>query len=195
MKKRKFPIFLILGVSLILLGFAMMVALQIRVHVGADRCRATAVKMEQMLPPKSVGLAEAYSISTMPILEISGVDYVALLEIPAFGLSLPVADKWDSSGLLDAPARFCGSAYNRTLAIGGVDYSYQFAFCDKIDNGSAVLVTDMTGVQFSYTVIRVDRSKNADNGWIINENYDLTLFCRDVYSMEYIAVRCNMMYN
>ena len=40
----------------------------------------------------------------------------------------------------------------------------------------------------------------CDNGndvelFLQNEEYDLTLFCRSAYSMEYIAVRCILAYN
>ena len=113
-----------------------------------------------------------------------------MLEVPAFGLALPVADQWDSKNLHFPPGRFSGSAYDNTLVIGGADSQGQFSFCDKIDNGAVITVTDMTGVRFTYTVFRVDRAKHAESQWLVADDYDLTLFCRDAYSMEYIAVRC-----
>jgi len=189
MKKRKVPIALIVGIALVFVGFSYMLGLAVRVHIGSNRSRATVTSIEDILPDKSSGVPGTYPYVGMPVLEINGIDYVAMLEIPAHGVTLPVADTWTDK-LYDSPARFCGSSYDNSLVIGGGDYSHQFSFCDKIDNGTIVTVTDMTGAQFTYSVARVDRSKDASGSWLANEDYDLTLFCRDVYSMEYIAVRC-----
>ena len=87
-------------------------------------------------------------------------------------------------------SRFAGSAYDGTLVIGGPDHPKQFGFCDQIDPGAAITLTDMTGGQLSYTVVRVDRREQADAGWLQDPEYDLTLFCRDTLSMTCIAVRC-----
>lgn len=194
MKKRKSSIAFFLGACLILVSLFLVVALQIRVRMGSDECQSIIAKMQELLPDRSAGVPGAYPNSWMPILEIDGVDYVAMIEVPAFDVTLPVADQWNRNKLFDSPARFCGSAYDNTLVIGGVDDSHQFAFCDKIENGAAVTVTDMTGTQFAYTVVRVDRAKNAQNQWLTDADFDLTFFCRDIYSMEYIAVRCDFAY-
>ena len=76
------------------------------------------------------------------------------------------------------------------MVIGGADDPRQFGFCDEIDLGVTVTVTDMTGAEFTYTVSRVDRSSSAEASWLTDAQHDLTLFCRDQYSMEYLAVRC-----
>lgn len=191
MKNRKIPVLLILGAALILISFSLMIALQIRVQIGAGESKEIIAKMEALLPERYAGTPGTYPTSHMPVLALDDVDYVAILQVPAFDTTLPVSNKWNSDQLFDAPSRFCGSAYDNTLVIGGADYSHQFAFCSKIDLGAVVTVTDVTGAEFAYTVARVDRAKSAQSQWLSNGDYDLTLFCRDMYSMEYIAVRCN----
>jgi len=195
MKKGKFPIVLVLGICLVVVSFALIVGLQIRTHIGANESRRVVARMSELLPERTVGVPEISSNPNMPVLEINDVDYVALIEIPSLNLSLPVADAWNSQKLYNSPARFYGSCYDHSLVIGGADNSHQFSFCDKIDNGTVIIVTDMTGTQFSYTVSRVDRSKSAESNWLISRDYDLTLFCRDTLSMEYVAVRCSFMYS
>ena len=194
MKKGKFPIVFVLGICLVVISFALIVGLQIRTHLGAKESQKVVTRMNELLSERSEGVPGTYSNLNMPILEINDIDYVALIEIPSLNLSLPVADVWNSKKLYRSPARFYGSCYDHSLVIGGADNSYQFSFCDKIDNGTVIIVTDMTGTQFSYTVSRVDRSKSAESNWLISGDYDLTLFCRDTYSMEYIAVRCSFVY-
>lgn len=194
MKKHRFSALLVLGASLIFISFALVIVSQIRVHIGAVKSQEIVAKMNELLPERNAGIPGIYPNSNMPVLEMNGVDYVAMLEIPSLSVALPVADKWNSDQLFDAPARFYGSSYDHTLVIGGGDYSHQFSFCDKIDNGTVITVTDMTGTQFFYTVSRVDRSPNAESDWLIGTDYDLTLFCRDTYSMAYVAVRCSFEY-
>lgn len=195
MKKRKFPILLVLGAMLVFVSFALVIASQIRVHIGAVKSQDVVAKMNELLPERNAGIPELYPDPNMPVLEIDETDYVALIEIPALNVALPVADKWNSDNLFDTPARFYGSAYDHTMVIGGGDYAHQFSFCDKIDNGTYITVTDMTGTQFTYTVSRVDRSKSAESQWLVSEDYDLTLFCQDHYSTGYIAVRCKFVYH
>ncbi len=188
--KGKKPWLLILGICLILASLCLMVSFELRMHMGTQNSQEVLSQITALLPERTQGMAGLYPNATMPVLEIDGADYVAVLEIPAFGLTLPVADQWDSNRLHSAPARFSGSAYDRTLVIGGADYSGQFSFCDKIDNGAVITVTDMTGAQFTYTVSRVDRASHAEAQWLAPADCDMTLFCRSAYSWEYIAVRC-----
>ena len=195
MKKREFPLFLVLGICLILISVSMVLVLQIRMRLGEQYCQKILSSMEQLLPERTTGVPGSYLASSMPVLEIEGADFVAMLEVPSFGVTLPVADQWDSNSLYLSPSRFYGSVYDNTLIVGGDDNSRQFEFCDKIEHGARIIVTDMTGAQFTYAVSRIDRAKHAQTQWLMGSDYALTLFCHDVYSMEYIAVRCNLASN
>ena len=188
--KGKVPVFVILGSGLILLSLCLGLYFGIRTYLGSQTCLQVVSRIEQLLPDRTVGEAGANGDAAMPVMSIGGEDYVALLEIPSFGMVLPVADLWDSGDLSVSPARFWGSAYDNTLIIGGADSARQFGFCDEIQHGAIVTVTDMTGGEFTYTVARIDRAKHAQIPWLTGGEWDLTLFCHDGYSMEYIAVRC-----
>ena len=195
MKKHKFPLFLWLGICLIMASVSMVLAFQIRMHIGAQHNQKILSSMDQLLPERSPGVPGIYLTSGMPVLEIENVDYVAMFEVPSFDVALPVADQWDGNNLPRSPSRFFGSTYDNSLIIGGADDPRQFGFCDKIEHGAQIIVTDMTGAQFTYTVSKVDRAKHAETQWLMDSDYELTLFCHDVYSMEYIAVRCILGYN
>ena len=195
MKKRKFPLALLLGITLVAISVLLIIGNQIRTQVSSAEAKKVVERMDELLPERTAGVPGTYPNPNMPVLEINGADYVALIEIPSLNIELPVADAWNSKKLYKAPARFYGSCYDNSLVIGGEDNAKQFSFCDKIDDGTIITVTDMTGTQFSYTVSRVDRSQSAESNWLISSDYDLTLFCRDTYSMEYIAVRCSSMCN
>lgn len=190
MKKRRVSLVLILGACLVLISLSLLVAFQVHMHNAAQQCHKIVSKMDEILPERTAGVFGIYPDSDMPVLEIDRVDYVAMLEIPEFGITLPVCDQWNANAMLSVPKRFYGSVYNHTLVVGGSDDPQQFGFCDQIGHGALVTVTDMTGAQFSYTVSRIDRAKHAQTQWLTDAGFDLTLFCRDTYSFEYIAVRC-----
>ena len=90
------------------------------------------------------------------------------------------------------PCRFHGSVYDGTLVIGGYDQVGQFDFFDRINPGAHIYVTDMTGTEFEYHVVRIDRAKEINAEKLMNQNAGLTLFVRNRYSMEYLIVRCGM---
>lgn len=192
--KRRIHLALILGSCLIVFSLCFMAVTQFRLYSGTKNCQKIAAEMGKLLPDRTPGVPGTYSDSGMPILEINGADYVALIEIPSMGIALPVVDKWNSMDLADSPARFSGSVYDKSIVIGGVDHPKQFGFCDEIEHDAVIVITDMTGAQFFYTVSRVDRAKHAQTQWLQNEEYELTLFCRNTYSMEYVAVRCVLSY-
>lgn len=186
--KRKVPILLILGCGLILVSLCLVVFLGVRRYLGNQTCQSVVATMNEILPERSAGLKGASQNAPLPVLEIDGVDYVALIEIPACDITLPVAGQWNSNALSQAPALFAGSVHDSPLVIGGD--SQQFGFCSQIETGVLVTVTDMTGAQFHYTVTQIHRSPDAQSQWLTDPNYDLTLFCRDSTSTDYIAVRC-----
>lgn len=180
----------ILGCLLIACSLALLLVLQVRT-TQAERTNAEIVgTIESILVDRKVGTKDVDRDPEMPALEINGEDFIALLEIPAYGLKLPISSVWEKSKVLSYPCRFSGSAYDGTLIIGGYDQRGQFDFFDRIQNGAAVTITDMTGSTFSYVVDRVTRSRSAEAEMLLDSAADLTLFVRDAQALEYIILRC-----
>ena len=194
MKKRKISPLLIVGFALILLSLALFVGFQVRNHLGAAECEKILEKMEQILPETTPGIPGTQLDTAMPVLQIQGKDYVAMIHIPTYGITLPVADAWDANQLHVTPSRYFGSLYDNTMVIGGSDHDRQLAVCSQIEYGDMLTVTDMTGATFTYTVKRIERAQHAQAQWLTDPEWDLTIFCHDTYSMEYIAVRCENFY-
>lgn len=188
--KRKLTLLQILGIGLILSGAFLFAFSQIRAKNAQQNILTVTEQISSLLPEPTPGIPDAYSDPSMPALEINGQDYDALLDIPSFGRTLPVSAHWENRKLSQGPSRFWGSCYESNLVIGGNDQPGQFDFCDQIHPGAAVTVTAMNGEVFRYTVERIDRAKHAESHWLIKDNYDLTLFARGEFSLEYIAVRC-----
>ena len=185
--KRK--VILILGCLLVLTGLALALVSQFLGTQNATKARETAMQLLARMPKTTQGLPHTRQNTVMPVLELKGVDHAAVLEAPQYDVVLPVANGWDRNMLRRQPCRYYGSAYDNTLVIGGSDGKGQLDFVTRIDVGTQVLITDMTGAQFTYRVQVVERSSQANADTLCTEE-GLTLFARNSYGLEYVIVRC-----
>lgn len=188
--KRAAKFLLPIGCVLIAASLGLLLFLQVQTRQAQETNLRMVRTLESLLPEPWPGLAGAYSNTEMPILELEGEDLLALLEVPAYGVRLPVAAHWDKGTAACRPCRFWGSAYDQSLIVGGSDRPGQFDFFDRIETGAAVTVTDMTGCRFAYVVERVERSASAEAEILLAGDTDLTLFVRDARLGEYILLRC-----
>ncbi|MBR6800119.1 MAG: sortase [Eubacteriaceae bacterium] len=184
-------IIVIAGTLLIVLGLFLLGIMFLRADQAGRDNEDIVQKMETVITDRREGFFDPMYNAEMPSLEIGGKDFIALLEIPGYGLKLPVYSSWDKWEVTRRPCRFSGTAYNGTLIIGGYDQKGQFDFFDRIDDGTDVIITDMSGNVFTYRTYRTDRSETAEER-VLAEEADMTLFVRDAQLLEYILVRCEL---
>lgn len=187
---KKSRILQIIGYGLILGSLVAVLAGLVFQHISAEANRRVAAQIEAFLPPRVPGVKEQYSVMEMPVLQLNGSDYVALLEVPAYDVQLPVRNNWKPASLGCGPHRFYGTVYDGSLIIGGSDQKNQFDFISHMQLGDQVMVTDMTGTQFGYRVSEIRRADSVPAELLMDGTGDLTLFVRGSYSMIYIVVRC-----
>ena len=144
--------------------------------------------LEAALPERTAGVIEQRTDSTMPAVEIGGLDFIGLLELPGRGIRLPVAAQWSSSDLGFRPARYAGSVYDGTLIIGGSSEADNFGFADQLDAGEEIAFTDMTGSVFRYTVRKVSHADSAETDTLADPDDALTLFVKK--DGRFLIVRC-----
>ena len=183
--KRAAKALIFAGIALITLSLVALLHMQLASRQAEKSAEALLQRLDALLPPLHPGSQESYRVMTMPALEVDGRDVIAIVEIPAFSLRLPVLSSWEQGS--DLPRRFSGSAYDGTLIIGGS--AAQFACFNRIPNGTEVTVTDMRGAVFTYTVARIGRASTADAETLSGSR--LTLFAPQTTSLEYILLRCN----
>ena len=191
-QKKKISLTTVLGIGLILCSLCLLAYRQFRAPMEAQRREETVAQITALLPPVTQGVPGLYSGPEMPALSLEGQDYIGLLEVPGYGVTLPIGSQWNTRKLGSFPCRFWGSAYDNSLVIGGATEGGQLDFCSSIDLGAYVSVTDMTGSRYTYTVTRVDRASHAETDWLLSGEFDLTLFARAPLSLAYIAVRCTL---
>ena len=189
--KRGSKLLIALGVLLILGSLAALLGFRFYGEFAQKQAAATVKRLNALLPAREAGIPEQYSNMEMPSLQLEGQNLIALVEFPDFDRTLPVRSSWDGGKVWTMPARFCGTAYDGSLVIGGSDQPGQFDFFGQIELGAAVKLTDMMGREFSYTVTRIDRAEKASGEKLTAGEWELTLFVRDSYSLEYTLVRCS----
>lgn len=178
----------ILGIALILVSVGILLVNLIHREQAKQKNAAAVAQLRSLMPPEQQGNPQDYYQQEMPVLQLDGVDYVCLLEIPSQGIVLPVQNEWNTTALKSRPCKFWGSIYNENCIIGGS--GNQFDFCARLDLGDSVSLTDMEGTVFTCYVQRIDRSSGAGFDRLSQGDYPLTLFVRQEYASEYIIVRC-----
>ena len=178
------------GILLILLSSLLFLGSEVLGAYRIARLEALTQQLESRLPPPSEGDPEQYSDKQMPVMTLDGSDFCALLQVPAHSVSLPVADSWEKNAISRQPQRFWGSVYDDSLVIGGSNRQGQLDFCAKLDTGDKIVITDMSGTQFSFEVSQIQRKTHADTPTLLASTAPLTLFTPDTLSNGYIIVYC-----
>ena len=186
------PLLLKTGLFLVLLSFVLLAGSEILAVCNRAATRKLTEQIRSGFDERTEGDPDGYSDLQMPVLQLEGEDFSGLIEVPAFGVALPLGSSWNSHKLNSYPCCFWGSVYDNSLIVGGSGQKDQFAFCRSLDLGDKIRITDMTGVQFSYEVTRIDRRKHADMETFLESEGHLTLFAKDEQSLDYIIVRCEI---
>jgi len=187
--RRKLSLPQFLGLALVLAAAGLLLFSRFFVRSAAREAQETYETLNSLVPQRFPGIPGLRANPEMPVLELDGRDYVGLLEIPSQGVELPICSSWDTGELKRCPCRFWGSVHSSSLVIGGACQEGQFDFCEDLEIGDFITVTDMTGSEFTYRITHIGRSRHAGTQWLCDEQYDLTLFARTRRTLEYIAVR------
>ena len=122
---------------------------------------------------------------------IDGVEYIGVISIPSYNITLPVQSDWSLEKLKKSPCRYSGSVNSGSLIICAHNYRSHFGKLKYIRKGDKIRFTDMMGITYTYDVAeidlingdRVDEMKK-NNGW------DLTLFTCNYGARQRITLRC-----
>ncbi len=181
---------IVAGCGLVMVALVMLVFWYASAAVYETRCDEYVNTLNAVLPETQNAVPEERLNNTMPILEAQGKDFVALLEFPTFGSTLPVCDDWGKPTAY--PCRFTGSVYNNTLVIGSSDRKGQMNYVKDLSVGDSVYVTDMTGNRYAYQISDILISSDVDRDTLCSSDARLTIFVKHSMNFEYTILRCNI---
>ena len=189
-KHRVSDILTAIGIALVALSVSAVMISFIAQKSAAKKATAIASELRALVPETQSGFPDERQNTAMPTAQIGGVDYVGVIDIPAYGTFLPVRADWKPWRISSCPCKLTGSTWGGNLIIGGSDAEGQFDFMKFITGGDRVFVTDASGVCFSYRVTDIIRTDNASVESLITDEDDLVIFVKNTYSFGYTAVRC-----
>lgn len=181
MKKFNRLLLLIIGLVLILgLLFLLIFSLQ-KFNQSDENLPKIAEKIEKLIPKKSeVGISNSFDCE-MPSIEIDGCNFVGLIEVPGYGIKLPIYSEFEE---------YMPKVYNRnndsSLIIEGRYSENQFSFADKIEVGEQIIFTDLYSNVFRYKVKRITHSDNINSEKFQSDKQDLTIFVK--HNSSYIII-------
>lgn len=179
-----------LGVAVVAVALAITAVTFVGQRCAVDKAAETVAALYAVMPEQKKAAADDRVNQEMPMLETDGVNYIGILEVPKFGCTLPIGGIWDSRRITRYPHRFTGSVYDATLVIGGSDQAGQLDFVTVITTGDVLFIVDTEGNRYSFQVEEVTTTKDVSRENLCAEEYDLTLFARNVYAFDYTVVRC-----
>ena len=177
---------LLLAVAALLLGYNV---LYLERQASVSTSQVAQILRDQVLPSQPI--EEGTPPREMQSVEVGGVSFIGLLEIPALDLSLPVAKDFSYEVLQKNVCRYAGSYLDDTMIIAGHNYRCHFQKIGTLTAGDSVQFTDVTGRVHSYSVTSVetlDGTAGADLPW---DQPGLTLFTCTYSGRARYVVRCS----
>ncbi len=141
-------------------------------------------------PPQQEDAADGPPSGEMPVQTVDGYDYIAVLDIPALGLCLPVMSEWDNTRLKIAPCRYCGSVAHDDLVIVAHNYKSHFGRLASLHEGDTVTLTDVSGARRSYSVKEIATLQPGDIETATEGRYPLTLITCTMGGKARLSVFC-----
>lgn len=126
----------------------------------------------------------------MPQTKVDSYEYIGILEIPSYGLKLPVISEWSYPALRVSPCRYHGSPYTDNFVISAHNYRSHFGCLKDMQMGEEVRFTDLDGNQFVYEVMELTILNPEDAEDMVNSEWDLTMFTCTIGGQYRVTVRC-----
>ncbi|MBE6617074.1 MAG: sortase [Ruminococcaceae bacterium] len=182
---------LMIGVAFIVAAVLITVVPMISQKIARSKNTEILGQMYSLIPQVRAGSVDDRIDMDMPSLEIDGMNFVGIIEVPKHSVHLPVYSSWDGGKVSRFPCRYTGSIYDGSLIIGGSDGAGQFDFSKTISIGDTVSVTDMTGARYSYRVAWVEITDDVSRENLASLDAELVLFMRSSTSIKYTVIMCD----
>lgn len=179
-----------LGVGLIVFAAIALILWNWNIYSSENKSQKIVEAISALVPEAAGAVPEERSDNAMPVLSVDGTDFVGVIEMPRYGSSLPICNKWGS--VTKYPCRFNGSIYDGSLVIGATSQKGEYDFYREISVGDTVVLTDMEGNRYTLAVTDLRYENSADETALKRNDSLLTLFIKNVYGFDYLVVSCDL---
>ena len=127
----------------------------------------------------------------MPTIQVDGLNYVGLLEIPLLGRVLPIQATCSDALLKKAPCLYQGSLAEGMI-IAGHSYRSHFGSLSRLSPGDPIRFTDLEGNVWNYQVVTTEIIGGHDVEGMEEGDWDLTLFTCTYGGRDRVTIRCSL---
>ena len=129
------------------------------------------------------------------VLNISGYDYIGVINIPSLNIKLPIMRETDYDRLAISPCKYYGNITTNELVLCAHDYVNQFGKISNLKEDDIVIITDVLGNNYVYKVVLTEELNPTDITNMIDSPFDLSLYTCSYGALKRITVRCNRIYD
>ncbi len=129
------------------------------------------------------------------VLNISGYDYIGVINIPSLNIKLPIMHETDYDRLAISPCKYYGNINTNDLVLCAHDYVNQFGKISNLKENDIVIITDVLGNNYVYKVVLTEELNPTDITNMIDSPFDLTLYTCSYGALKRITIRCNRIYD
>lgn len=129
------------------------------------------------------------------VLNISGYDYIGVINIPSLNIKLPIMRETDYDRLAISPCKYYGNINTNDLVLCAHDYVNQFGKISNLKENDIIIITDVLGNNYVYKVVLTEELNPTDITNMIDSPFDLTLYTCSYGALKRITVRCNRIYD
>lgn len=129
------------------------------------------------------------------VLNISGYDYIGVINIPSLNIKLPIMRETDYDRLAISPCKYYGNINTNDLVLCAHDYVNQFGKISNLKEDDIIIITDVLGNNYVYKVVLTEELNPTDITNMIDSTFDLTLYTCSYGALKRITVRCNRIYD
>lgn len=180
-----------IGIACILTAIGLLLYSSYRQQQNAKETTQTVATLKAMIPTITPAAPDDRANPALSVMELEGVNYCGIIELPTYGTALPLYAIWETGFLSRFPCRYLGSIYDKPLIIGGSDAKGQFDFMETISLDDTIFVTDLTGDRYSYRVTDIEKTEDVSTKHLTEEPADLILFAKNRFSLNYTILRCS----
>lgn len=129
------------------------------------------------------------------VLNISGYDYIGVINIPSLNIKLPIMRETDYDRLAISPCKYYGNINTNDLVLCAHDYVNQFGKISNLKENDIIIITDVLGNNYVYKVVLTEELNPTDITNMIESPFDLTLYTCSYGALKRITIRCNRIYD
>ncbi|WP_051145330.1 sortase [Butyrivibrio fibrisolvens] len=189
MKMTKGKVMMAVGFICIIGAMAFVVRNNIESRNAGDLADSYMTLVEQQIPDHDDGIAIPKE-GEMPAIDVDGNSFIGIVSIPALDISLPIQRDWSSQNAKISPCRYKGSVYENNLIVAGHNYDRHFGRLKNLVSGDTVIITDVNGLSFYYTVTYTEIIDSYGVDLMDQGDWDLTVFTCTIGGSSRVTVRC-----